>query len=180
MTISKIKLNKDKRGFTLIELLVVISIIGLLSSIVLASLQDARAKGRDAKRLSDMRQIQNALELYRSQNNTYPTTSIVIVGNTTDPTFKNLLLPHIKTLPIDPKSTDTQNPTTNTNTYNYWYYGAAYNGCAAGQGYFLTFRSEKMNQSILNGPSYNNCTTGLKFTGSGSTHNGLWMTGIGK
>ena len=57
--------NKNyKKGFTLIELLVVIAIIGMLSSVVLASLNSARAKGRDAKRLADLRAIATALELY--------------------------------------------------------------------------------------------------------------------
>ncbi len=60
-------------GFTLIELLVVIAIIGLLSSVVIASLNTARAKGRDAKRLSDVRQTKTALELYFDQNGFYPT-----------------------------------------------------------------------------------------------------------
>lgn len=60
------------RAFTLIELLVVIAIIGLLSSVVLASLNDARMKARDAKRLSDMHQLQNALELYYTTYNQYP------------------------------------------------------------------------------------------------------------
>jgi prepilin-type N-terminal cleavage/methylation domain-containing protein len=54
------------RGFTLIELLVVIAIIGLLSSVILASLNGARQKGRDARRLSDLKQLQVALELYYS------------------------------------------------------------------------------------------------------------------
>src|SRR3989338_11428176 len=51
-------------GFTLIELLVVIAIIGVLASIVLASLNSARAKSRDARRITDIKQIQLALELY--------------------------------------------------------------------------------------------------------------------
>lgn len=67
----KIRLMKQK-GFTLIELLVVISIISLLASVVLTSLNSARAKGRDAKRLQDIHQLQNALELYYSTNNLYP------------------------------------------------------------------------------------------------------------
>jgi prepilin-type N-terminal cleavage/methylation domain-containing protein len=50
-------MNLYKKGFTLIELLVVIAIIGILSSVVLASLNTARAKARDATRLSDMREI---------------------------------------------------------------------------------------------------------------------------
>ena len=61
-----------ERGFTLIELLVVIAIIGILSSIVLASLNTARAKARDARRLSDLKELQTALELYFSDYNSYP------------------------------------------------------------------------------------------------------------
>lgn len=65
--------SKSKtKGFTLIELLVVVAIIGILSSVVLASLNTARAKARDAKRLSDMRQMQIALELYYDSFGRYP------------------------------------------------------------------------------------------------------------
>ncbi len=58
----KVFTNKS-RGFTLIELLVVIAIIGLLASIVLVSVGPARAKARDAKRQSDIRQINLAMEM---------------------------------------------------------------------------------------------------------------------
>ncbi len=68
-----------KRGFTLIELLVVIAIIGILSSVVLASLNDARQKSRDAKRISDIKQIQLALELYYDTNGNYPTALAALV-----------------------------------------------------------------------------------------------------
>ena len=63
------------RGFTLIELLVVIAIIGILSSVVLASLNDARQKSRDAKRIADVKQLQLALELYYDSNGSYPSTT---------------------------------------------------------------------------------------------------------
>lgn len=65
--------KKGKKGFTLIELLVVIAIIGILASVVLASLNSARKKSRDARRLSDIKQIQVALEFYFDSNNSaYP------------------------------------------------------------------------------------------------------------
>ncbi len=71
--------NKNK-GFTLIELLVVIAIIGILSSVVLASLSTARQKSRDAKRISDVGQVQLALELYFDRSQTYPSTTPAICG----------------------------------------------------------------------------------------------------
>lgn len=65
----------NKKGFTLIELLVVIAIIGLLSTLAVVALGNARVKARDAKRMSDLKQIQTALELYYTDQNAYPGTS---------------------------------------------------------------------------------------------------------
>lgn len=65
--------KEGSKGFTLIELLVVIAIIGILASIVLASLNTARRKSRDARRIADLKQIQLALELYFDANAEYPT-----------------------------------------------------------------------------------------------------------
>lgn len=56
----------------MIELLVVIAIIGVLASVVLVSLNSARSKSRDAKRVADVRQMQTALELYYNDCNGYP------------------------------------------------------------------------------------------------------------
>lgn len=65
--------NAKKAGFTLIELLVVIAIIGVLASVVLASLNNARRKSRDSRRITDIKQLQLALELYFDANtNSYP------------------------------------------------------------------------------------------------------------
>ncbi len=64
--------KKSSLGFTLIELLVVIAIIALLAAIVLASLNIARAKGRDANRMETTRSVLNALELYYNDNGGYP------------------------------------------------------------------------------------------------------------
>ena len=67
-----IVMRTQKKGFTLIELLMVIAIIGILASIVLASLSGAREKGRDGKRLAEVRQMQVAIELYHDDNGEYP------------------------------------------------------------------------------------------------------------
>jgi len=87
--------NKNKKGFTLIELLVVIAIIGILASVVLASLNSARRKSRDARRIADIKQLQLALEMYFDAANpsAYPTTAQGTAALT--PTY-------IPTVPADP------------------------------------------------------------------------------
>ncbi|MBU2263540.1 type II secretion system GspH family protein [Patescibacteria group bacterium] len=97
-----LKNKKNKKGFTLIELLVVIAIIGILASVVLASLNTARKKSRDARRIADVKQVQLALELYFDGNGgKYPggdeTGTVVGSYGTLAPTY-------IATLPSDPLS----------------------------------------------------------------------------
>jgi len=66
------------KGFTLIELLVVIAVIGLLSTIVMVSLNSARAKARDARRKEDLKSIRTALEMYYNDNNNIPKRAVVL------------------------------------------------------------------------------------------------------
>jgi prepilin-type N-terminal cleavage/methylation domain-containing protein len=61
-----------KFGFTLIELLVVIAIIGLLATLSVIALSNARAKSRDSKRLADVKQMQTSLEMYYTETSHYP------------------------------------------------------------------------------------------------------------
>lgn len=63
---------KAERGFTLIELLVVVAVIALLSSIALIAMVSAREKSRNAKRITDIVQMLNGLELFNAQNKGYP------------------------------------------------------------------------------------------------------------
>ncbi len=106
-------MKTSNKGFTLIELLVVIAIIGILSSVVLASLNSARQKARDARRIADIKQIQLALELYADSNSgSYPTAlSALVTGNQ---------------MPVEPKD-----PSNSATSYNYQPITAAGAVCSA-------------------------------------------------
>jgi len=62
-------LQKNNKGFTLIELLVVVSIIGLLSTMAVVSLNNSRKKARDAKRMSDVKQLSNLIDTKVANSN---------------------------------------------------------------------------------------------------------------
>jgi prepilin-type N-terminal cleavage/methylation domain-containing protein len=65
--------KRERGGFTLIELLVVIAIIGILAAVVLVSLNSARVRGRDGRRLSDLQSLALAMDIYFDQHDsTYP------------------------------------------------------------------------------------------------------------
>lgn len=107
------KFISSKQGFTLIELLVVIAIIGTLASVVLASLNSAREKARDARRLSDAQEIRKAVELYHLDNNQYPSSS---GGSSADGcpwgscihNYESVLVPdYLPQIPQDPTRADT-------------------------------------------------------------------------
>lgn len=62
-----------RRGFTLIELLVSLSIVALLTGVAVVYYSQAGKKARDNKRMADLEQVRSALEMYRSDNGSYPT-----------------------------------------------------------------------------------------------------------
>lgn len=124
-----------KKGFTLIELLVVISIIGLLATVVLVSLNSARAKARDARRLADMKTIITALEMYYSDYNEYPE------ENSSNGSWEHSYEDggdfidflqdrgYINSVPIDPVNSTAMH-------YSYYVYGAGSYGCDISRGEF--------------------------------------------
>ncbi|MFA4942332.1 MAG: FISUMP domain-containing protein [Patescibacteria group bacterium] len=109
----KNKLN-SKLAFTLIELLVVIAIIGLLATVSVIALNNARSKSRDAKRVSEIKQILTALELYYNDQNRYPLTAEFISGEeifSTSSYGTTTYLAHIPTAPTpaDGACSDSEN-----------------------------------------------------------------------
>ena len=89
-------------GFTLIEVLVVATIIGILSTIGISSFQAVTKSGRDALRRADLEQIRSALEIYKSENGSYPEATGCRANLSSD---------YIGSYPLDPKSS----------AYNYCY-----------------------------------------------------------
>lgn len=90
-------MNNLKKGFTLIELLMTIAIIGVLSSVLMVNLQGFRERTRDTIRKKDLRTIQTALELYRSNNSNYPA-SLPACGTA----FTGGSVNYLQKMPCDP------------------------------------------------------------------------------
>jgi len=71
----KFQISNFKKGFTLIEIMVVIAIIGILSSFLIGAFSGLRQTTRDSQRKTDLRLIQSALEIYRSDTGKYSSSS---------------------------------------------------------------------------------------------------------
>jgi len=148
-------------GFTLLELLVVLTIIGILTALGLASFSAAQLRARDNQRKSDLKAIASALEIYRTKNGTYPSSSSASECGTTEwycsnsgdtPWIPDLNQDYIKTLPKDPKNT--AGPpcgTTGSGTaYTYAYKSSQLAGTPdASRTYILTARLENPNDKDI-------------------------------
>ena len=144
-------MSKHKnKGFTLVELLVVIAIIGILASVVLVSLNSARGKARDARRISDLHQISLALENY------YDAAKGTDGAGTTQayPTAITTLAPTYLT-------TEPKDPTTGA---SYTYNSA---GCSpANQKYILKATLENYQAALASDIDGTNCTVVCDATGA--------------
>lgn len=174
----------DARGFTLIELLVVIAIIGLLSSVVFASLNSARSKARDAKRVADISEIRTALELFYDTHGRYPLSP---GAPTWDQHWDNFALcletasdascgftlssrpVFMSEVPQDPQDSPSgfsdADPT---------YYYAWPAGCGTGQSYRLAVRLENANS-----PALSNDLDGSYYNNNGGCNDPYYCVGVG-
>jgi general secretion pathway protein G len=130
---------KNKKGFTLIELLVVIAIIGLLSTLAVVALNNARQKSRDAKRVADVKQMQTALELFYNDCSGYPNQpatapAVVLTPSATAANCASVTLgTYLATVPTAPDPYDTA-ACAAANSYLYVSRDAAGAACTAAVG----------------------------------------------
>ena len=143
------KKSFKSKGFTLVELLVVVAIIGILASVVLTSLNSARAKGRNARRVSDIKQLVNAFNLALTATNSFPASAAGACvssscygawsGNVADSTVDAFFTPYLS------KSSDPQDGVRDRGGYVYRnpFTGTApYDGYVLPSGVYLQFAVE--------------------------------------
>lgn len=175
-------------GFSLIELLVAVAIITLLTSIVLATTQTVRSRARDTQRISDVRQMQNALELFYTSNFRYPdsdncgatqpNTSWCNSAESQD-AFDHWILDDggtnlsefIRITPIDPRQVGTPNWTPENGGTYYYYSSDADNN----QWYMLVFGLENFPHDLETQDGVTNCSD---VTNDYGNNNGVITVGV--
>jgi prepilin-type N-terminal cleavage/methylation domain-containing protein len=101
--LGRIYFSKNNFGFTLIELIIVVAMISVLAGGVMLALNPAARinMSRDGVRKSDLRQIQSALEMYRSDLGAYPG-SLSACGSSL--TGGSPVVTYMQRIPCDPTS----------------------------------------------------------------------------
>ncbi len=105
--------RKWKAGFTLIELLIVVAIIGILAAIAVPNFLNAQVRAKVARCVSDMKSLSTALEMYKMDNNDYPTCNQARVPGSGDHYHPNEIrfyrmttpVAYISSVPVDPFAT---------------------------------------------------------------------------
>ena len=112
---NKLMSKNQKSGFTLIELLVVIAIIAIITAVIITSILSSRIKARDARRVSDVNQIQLALEQFFDKCHAYPVSLSLSANCTGGTTFSNF----ISVIPQDPSTHALYDYSTNSTHTDY-------------------------------------------------------------
>lgn len=102
--LSKLTQRDKIKGFTLIELLIVVSVIGILSGLAISVINPSalRAKARDSQRISDLKKVQAALEIYFTDSRHYPTVAVPTSYYLINSALAGLVPNYISQLPSDP------------------------------------------------------------------------------
>lgn len=131
-------------------MLVVVAIIGILAAIVLSALNSARAKARDARRDSDIKTIQNALETYYVEHGEYPVTSWQSSNKSSQ--WSNLESLLGQKLPVDPINETGARGEVMSEPYKlfYAYFSHSNPDYCSGQAYMLVYNKETADGSIPN------------------------------
>lgn len=177
--------NNHKKGFTLVELLIAISIMAVLSTLGFSLFKSSLARARDSKRMSDLKQIQTALELYHNTNGTYPHTTDWVYSGAGGIWIPGLDAKYIPRMPVDPKNGTSCAPWNSNTCFNYAYYSAD-SFCHLGgtnDGYILTARLEAHSGTDLSQQPYYNSDGSLcakwlsddQVTGTDEVADGLYV-----
>ena len=176
----------NNRGFTIVELLIVMVVIAILAAISIVAYNGIQERATNSRRLSDVKTIEKALELYKNDKGFYPTAQ----SNTTGGWERSSINPDnfiqelkntkiIGKVPVDPINSAPNGPTGAENTftgYAYYSYPAGYYGCTVPM-YIL--KIEAPGKSILKESPGLNCTPVSNPTyGSGGTGT-LYFRGYG-
>lgn len=139
-----------RKGFTLIEILIVVAIIAILASVILVGLGPTQQAGRDARRLSDITEVQNGLELYYSKFGGYPGDANGANGGPESYSSMGAALTGagigVSQFPNDPSSGGT------------YYYGNNGTSGSLGSSYILAAKLENASNTAFTnykGPTYN-------------------------
>lgn len=173
------------------ELLIVIVVIAILAAIVIVAYQGITGRARDSQRLSDMKTIMKALEVYKTNTGSYPNPNSTtnaggweVSTNGTSPTnFLSSIVNSngVTKIPIDPTNTGNSanlNPSWSANEYEYFYYlyPAGYLSCDASRGPFYVLGVTRMD-GVPSGTTSSSSPGWSCPGGSWNTAYGAWVTG---
>lgn len=120
-------IRRDKSGFTLIELLIVVAIIGILAAIAVPNFLNAQVRAKISRAVSDMKNIDTSLEMYKMDNNTYPPWRKNRALETSDAIHPNQIRFYRLTTPVAYMSSIARDPFVTFSDYaGYEQWGTAY------------------------------------------------------
>lgn len=180
-------------GFTIIELLIVIVIIAVLASITIVAYNGIQGRSRDARRMQDLSLIMQGLEIYKTNNGSYPVATFITGAAgwevSTDGTNATDFLAALKTgaggmsrVPVDPVNVNrgtagSLDPAASKDLYEYFYYryGAGEYGCDSARGEYYVLGVTRLDgvASGANSPQ----SPGWSCTGRSWSYEGAWVTG---